>query len=225
MAMSNSQFIIERRRVKHVRLRVRGNCSVEAIVPVHFDDAQVQAVLDAKVKWIEKARSFFKAHPPTFSENQDELFLFGQAFSFVWDGAVGRSVAIDEESRTIRAARDLNSKDIRSKWYRNFARDFLQRRTRDLAEAHGFTFNRIYVMNQRTVWGNCSKKQNVSLNWQLIRAPRFVIDYVILHELLHTRFMSHGQAFWRSMSRLHERHKEAIAWLHSNRPVVSGALN
>ena len=70
-----------------------------------------------------------------------------------------------------------------------------------------------YVLNQKTVWGNCSKKRNISLNWQLIRAPRFVIDYVILHELLHTRFMSHGQPFWRSVSRLSERYKEAIDWL------------
>jgi predicted metal-dependent hydrolase len=81
-------------------------------------------------------------------------------------------------------------------------------------------FNRIYVMNQKTVWGNCSKRQNISLNWQLIRAPHFVIDYVILHELLHTRFMSHGQAFWRSMSRLCERCQDAIAWLHANRPLA-----
>jgi predicted metal-dependent hydrolase len=75
-------------------------------------------------------------------------------------------------------------------------------------------------MNQKTVWGNCSKKQNISLNWQLIHAPHFVIDYVILHELLHTRYMSHNQAFWRSMLRLCERYKDAIKWLNANRPVT-----
>lgn len=51
-------------------------------------------------------------------------------------------------------------------------------------------------MNQKTVWGNCSKKQNISLHWQLIRAPHFVIDYVILHSL-----------FWRGWNRVRDNYK------------------
>lgn len=209
-------LVVVRRPVKHVRLRVRENCSVEAIVPLRFDDAQVQSVLDAKAEWIERARSFFKSHPATSVDPTKALLLFGHAFEFVSDMGIGRTIAVDEERRVIRAARNLYSEDVRLKWYRTFACDFLRQRTKDLAAMHGLSFNRIYVMNQRTVWGNCSKRQNISLNWQLIRAPRFVIDYVILHELLHTRFMSHGQPFWRSMSRLCERYKDAIAWLHNN---------
>jgi predicted metal-dependent hydrolase len=217
---NNLQVVIVRRPVKHVRLRVRENCDVEAIVPLQFDDAQVRSVLDAKAGWIERAKSFFMEHPPAFSADESRLFLFGQAFTFVWDSGLKRGIAIDEESRIIRAAYDLNSMDARSDWCRRFARDFLRNRAKDLAAAHGFSFNRIYVMNQRTVWGNCSKKRNISLNWQLVRAPRFVIDYVILHELLHTRFMSHGQIFWRHMSRLCGPYKDAIEWLHANRPAL-----
>jgi predicted metal-dependent hydrolase len=221
MAMNNSsQLVVVRRPVKNIRLRVRENCSVEMIVPLQFDDAQVRGVLDSKTEWVERAKSFFRAHPPALSGDKERLLLFGLEFVFVWDAALGNSIAIDEESMIIRASRDLNSESARSSWYRKFARDFLRHRTNELAEVHGFSFNRIYVMNQRTVWGNCSRKQNVSLNWQLIRAPRFVIDYVILHELLHTRFMSHGQVFWRNMSRLCSQYKNAIAWLHANRPAV-----
>jgi predicted metal-dependent hydrolase len=213
-------MVVVRRPVKHVRLRVDENCSLEAIVPLGFTDPEIQAVLNAKANWIERARSFFRTYPAKMLDDQNALRLFGEPFAFVSDGTLGRAIVVDEKARVIRSARNFQVEAERLRWCRMFARQFLRQRIKDLAAAHKFSFNRIYVMNQRTVWGNCSKKQNVSLNWQLIRAPQFVIDYVILHELLHTRFMNHGQLFWRSMSRLCERHKNAIAWLHANRPVV-----
>jgi predicted metal-dependent hydrolase len=191
---------------------VREDCCVEAIVPLQCTDAQVEAIVDAKSKWIERAQSYFRLHPATTNDPPNLLIFFGETFTVVSEPSLARGIDFDEEKRVVRT-RSMWSNETRAEWQRTFARDFLRERTKALADAHGFSFNRLYVLNQKTVWGNCSKKRNISLNWQLIRAPRFVIDYVILHELLHTRFMSHGQPFWRSVSRLSERYKEAIDWL------------
>jgi predicted metal-dependent hydrolase len=212
------QVVVVRRPVKHVRLRVREDCLVEAIVPVKFEDARLEAILNAKAKWIEQARTFFKTHPAMLTDDRTTITLFGELFDVIFDSTLREASVVDVSRKVIRVSSALHEQPARLKWHRAFAREFLRQRTKDLAVANGLSFNRIYVMNQKTVWGNCSKRQNISLNWQLIRAPHFVIDYVILHELLHTRFMSHGQAFWRSMSRLCERCQDAIAWLHTNRP-------
>ena len=72
----------------------------------------------------------------------------------------------------------------------------LTRRLDHLAEKHGFTFNKVSIRNQRTRWGSCSRQNNISLNMKLIRLPDDLVDYVILHELVHTRKKNHGKGFW-----------------------------
>ena len=64
---------------------------------------------------------------------------------------------------------------------------------------------------------NCSTNGNISLNWRLVTAPRYVADHLILHELLHTRIMNHTHRFWVHLKAICPDHKNAIAWLQSNR--------
>ena len=70
-----------------------------------------------------------------------------------------------------------------------------------LAEAHGFTFSRVSVRSQKTRWGSCSRNNNVSLNAKLVLLPEDLVDYVILHELVHTRIRDHSKSFWEELDR------------------------
>jgi hypothetical protein len=78
----------------------------------------------------------------------------------------------------------------------------LARRLRYLAAKNGFTYNRVFIRNQKTRWGSCSSKNNISLNTKISRLPEELMDYVILHELAHTRFKNHSNDFWALMNRL-----------------------
>ena len=71
-----------------------------------------------------------------------------------------------------------------------------------LARCHGFTYNKVFVKNQRTLWGSCSAANNINLNVSLLGLPDELRDYVILHELVHTRHKNHGRAFWTALNRL-----------------------
>ena len=71
-----------------------------------------------------------------------------------------------------------------------------------LAVRHGFTYNRLSIRYQKTRWGSCSATNNISLNGRLVLLPDRFIDYVLLHELLHTRIKNHGQGFWKELDRL-----------------------
>lgn len=80
------------------------------------------------------------------------------------------------------------------------ARRRLVRRLAQLAEAHGFAYNRVVVRNQKTRWGSCSHKNNISLNINMVHLPGELIDYILLHELVHTRIKSHGRRFWDTLA-------------------------
>lgn len=75
-------------------------------------------------------------------------------------------------------------------------------RLRELAVRHGYRYNHAAVKNQRTLWGSCSHRNNINLNVNLLRLPEELRDYVILHELVHTRHKNHSRAFWCELDRL-----------------------
>ena len=65
-----------------------------------------------------------------------------------------------------------------------------------LADKHGFEYNRVFIKNQKTRWGSCSEKNNINLNVNLIRLTSELMDYVILHELVHLKVKNHSKHFW-----------------------------
>ena len=79
---------------------------------------------------------------------------------------------------------------------------------------------RVYVRGQRTRWGSCSSRGNLSLNWRLVMAPPAVLRYVVLHELAHLDVPDHSRAFWlrvRSLCPGYEQHRD---WLRRNSPLM-----
>jgi len=98
------------------------------------------------------------------------------------------------------------------------ARRLLADRLRELAATHGFQYNRVSVKNQRTLWGSCSSRNNINLNINLLRLPEELRDYVILHELVHTRHKNHSKAFWCALDRLVGSGKRLQRQLRAYRP-------
>ena len=82
------------------------------------------------------------------------------------------------------------------------ARKLLVERLAELARRHGFVYNKVFTKNQRTLWGSCSSANNINLNLRLAGLPDELRDYVILHELVHTRHRNHSRAFWDALNRL-----------------------
>ena len=79
------------------------------------------------------------------------------------------------------------------------ANEFLEGRIRELADKFGFVYNKVTIRNQKTRWGSCSGKNNINLNIQLMNISNHLIDYVILHELVHTKVKNHSPLFWGSL--------------------------
>ena len=81
------------------------------------------------------------------------------------------------------------------------ARDILFCRLEELAKIHNFKYARASIRNQKTKWGSCSAKNNISLNINLVRLPNQLRDYVILHELVHTQIKNHSKKFWAELDK------------------------
>jgi predicted metal-dependent hydrolase len=76
--------------------------------------------------------------------------------------------------------------------------------------------NRVYVMDQRTKWGNCSGLGNLSFNWRLIMAPDYVLRYMVTDEMVHLAIPDHSRRFWLTVQSLCPDSERARQWLVAN---------
>ena len=84
---------------------------------------------------------------------------------------------------------------------RTTARQILIQKLDELSKINGFSYNRVFIRNQKTRWGSCSAKNNISLNMKLLLLPEELRDYVILHELVHTQIKNHSSKFWEALDK------------------------
>ena len=125
---------------------------------------------------------------------------FGRAEAFV-RSQVGWIVRQLQQMQRFEQEQQENPKHTIKVADRREARRILINRLNELAGLHGFSFNRIFIRNQATLWGSCSAKNNINLNLKLTCLPQQYLDYVILHELVHTRIKNHSGKFWTELSK------------------------
>ena len=109
-------------------------------------------------------------------------------------------------------------------WYRMQAAALLKRRADELSASLGLTYNRVMIRGQKTRWGSCSHKCNLSFNWRLVMAPKPVIDYVVLHELAHLKEMNHTKRFWKLLAQYCPRWRQRRKWLKDHGPELAAVL-
>ena len=80
----------------------------------------------------------------------------------------------------------------------------------------GVGFGRVSVRSQRSKWGSCSARGDLSFNCLLLLAPEAVLDYVVVHELCHRLEMNHSARFWQQVERVLPDYAQARRWLRDN---------
>ena len=106
---------------------------------------------------------------------------------------------------------------------RKAAREKLVRRLNELSARHGLCYARVFVKNQKTRWGSCSEKNNINLNVNLAHLPEELMDYAILHELVHTRIKNHGKRFWELLLSYMPDAKRRDRALNDYQAILAGA--
>ncbi len=206
-------YILERKKVKHARIRVSENLSVRVLVPENFDSTDIQNLIKKKQIWIDKNLNKFKGKTEKIKLHDNQILLFGNKYTYFYRAEFHNKVVVNLEHKTIQSKTNLLDKAEQLKWYKSYAKRYLTKRLTEIAKQHKFKYNKIFIRDQRTKWGNCSTEKNLSFNWRLIKTPNFVIDYLIFHELIHTKTMNHTHKFWTELRSYIPEYQEAVKWL------------
>ena len=98
-------------------------------------------------------------------------------------------------------------------WFRRHAAERLPERVEAWRAKAGVEMPRVVIADQQKRWGSCDRNGTVRLNWRIIQAPMRLVDYVVVHELVHLRHRGHGHDYWQALGRVmpdYERRREDL---------------
>lgn len=105
-------------------------------------------------------------------------------------------------------------------WLHDQAKQFLPVKVKEWAQKIGVEFNNIVIKDQKTMWASCSQKHNLNFSYRIIKMPKIIIDYLIVHELAHLIHFNHGSDYWSTVAAYSPDYKEHRKWLNNNRYAV-----
>ncbi|MBL8030191.1 MAG: M48 family metallopeptidase [Candidatus Doudnabacteria bacterium] len=88
------------------------------------------------------------------------------------------------------------------------AKKYAEEKVRKWNAFYGFGYNRISIKNQKTRWGSCSRKGNLSFHYKILDLPEELADYLVVHELCHLKELNHGSNFWQLVFKTQPNYKK-----------------
>ena len=206
-------------RARRLAVRVLPGGLVEIVVPQGTRPRTVERFVSRHRSWIERTVDLYRpadALPVTAVPDAIRFTATGAHFAVRFQDDEG-----PPRLRVEGAALELTGARSRPALLRHALQRFTMREAHAalgpwlgrLAAASGLEYERVQIRRQRTRWGSCSRTGTISLNACLLFQPPEVVNYLLVHELAHTRHMNHSRRFWRLVESLEPRWRELDAAL------------
>ena len=213
--------IVRSAKRKKLTITVERDRSVIVHAPTATSDETIRRVVDTKRAWlfdkIHHAQKYqTRPHPPgkEVVEGESAPYL-GRDYRIVLAETASGQVEFSRKF-IIPPAHQTKRRHVLKAWYIERANEIILPRTQGHANDLGVTFRAVDIVDSRYRWGSCTVKDRIRFNWRLIKAPMYVIDYVIVHELAHLREANHTAAFWNIVRAKSPQTEKAKAWLQAH---------
>ncbi len=207
--------IRSKRRTMVLTVERDGSLTVRA--PLRASDQSIREFVEHNRRWIEKKQTEALATRPVARRYlPGEAFLYlGQAYPLEIVKDQNQALRLDGSFKLTEAGQGRAEEHFKA-WYRKQARRIIRTRVEFFAKTHGMQYERIRITSARTRWGSCSAIGALSFSWRLIMAPMQVVDYVVVHELVHTIHHNHSRRFWKKVEKILPDYREMKGWLSRN---------
>jgi hypothetical protein len=209
---------------KKLSIIVERDRSVVVHAPETTTEEKIRAIVESKRNWIyEKIRHTQKyslTHPPGKElVNGESALYLGRQYQI--ELVQNDSEEIRFEQRILIPVRlSSERKQVLRKWYIERAKEIIPPRARKFSRNLGVSFAVARIVDTRYRWGSCTLKNNINFNWRLIKAPMYVVDYVIIHELTHLLEANHTPRFWNIVRAQLSKVEKAKQWLLENGQIL-----
>ena len=210
---------------RKLTITVERDRTVVVHAPANASDEVIHRVVESKRQWIHEKISHQKKyddlpHPPgkELVSGESALYL-GRQYRIEMVESGLKEIRFNQRFM-VPLSHGGRKRGLLRDWYITRANEKILPRVRRHAHQLGVEYRRAKIVNIRYRWGSCTVKDNVNFNWRLIKAPMFVIDYVIVHELAHLIEANHTPRFWNIVRVQVPTVEKARSWLSENGQVL-----
>ncbi|GAB4111969.1 MAG: M48 family metallopeptidase [Candidatus Caldatribacteriota bacterium] len=204
---------------KTIALQITDDATLVVRAPFETSEQTIKKVVTKHIDWIEKKKNEVLSRNPKFLRKE---FVNGEGFLYL--GKSYKLYIVNEQGATLIfnngffLLKDYQPMALQLfiNWYKERAYEKISERVEWYAKKRGFVFNKINITNAYKRWGSCSPKGNLNFPWRLIMAPLPVIDYAIVHELVHLEEKNHTKIFWNKIKLLLPNYESFKDWLKRN---------
>ena len=200
-----------------ISLIIKNNGDFIVRAPMKSSEKSIFNFINEKANWIILKRKEQKANavaPLTFN-NMEKLNLLGKERTLTFED-VSKVKCYDYHI----VLPKTNTKERLIFFLKKFAKEYISSRVKILANLFGFDYNSISINSAKTCWGSCSGKNKLNFTYRLIMCPPDVVDYIVLHELCHTKVKNHSKQFWLLIEKYDPYYKTHEKWLKVNRGII-----
>lgn len=214
---------------RKLTITVERDRSIVVHAPKRLSDEKIRNIVESKRQWIhekighpQKYQSL--PHPPgkELVSGESALYLGRQYRIEVIETGL-ESIQFNH-CFLVPAAGGKKRTETLKEWYVGKAREKIIPRVNIHTRALGVDVADVRIVDNRYRWGSCTLNDNINLNWRLIKAPMFVIDYVIVHELAHLMEANHTPRFWNIVRAQTPTMDKAKAWLKEHGQLLEQAI-
>ena len=169
--------------------------------------------INEKKKWVNKQQKIINNRLSDSAFDKDMALMLGSLYPIKIKTDQSEKLTFNGEEFLVYSSDQELIHSSLKKWYKKKFREVAIPRLTYFADQYNLSVNQVRIKEQKTLWGSCSSRNNINLNYLLIMAPMNVIDYVIIHELAHTTHRNHSSHFWKTVESMMPNFKEAKTWL------------
>ncbi|CAH23116.1 metal-dependent hydrolase [Yersinia pseudotuberculosis] len=195
-----------------ILIKVHPDCRVVVSAPQDTDDQQILNAVEKRGRWIYQQLRDFRKQLEYITPRQ---YISGESHYYLGKQYMLKVIVAPSEVQGVKMLRGKLEVTLRHKsaekvlqlltdWYKARAREVFARRLSAMLEQALWVSDSppLRILSMQTQWGSCSPNGRVTLNPNLVKAPRECIDYVILHELCHLAEHNHSERFYRLMGQV-----------------------
>lgn len=197
-------------------MQIRSDGALVVRAPLGASQEYIEKFICKKKQWIQNRRNQAierkKLKPVKKFVDKEKFMYLGKAYPLYIGKFQSDQLCFDGKFLLPKEHKE-KAKELFIKWYKKKAKEVIKQRVALYSKQVSTAYKRIRITDASRRWGSCSQKGDLNFSWRIVMAPLRVLDYIVVHEMVHLLEKNHSKRFWERVGIHFPDYKACRNWL------------